>query len=147
MWIQTKIAVNTPTKPPEVLDPGHQYRLLTLDGDLDQTLTFVKRHDPNDLTRFPGNTNSYPGTTMQSVIRCLIERIEYLDKQIPHLNNLESRDHLTEVLWLLEDRAAERHGYVFDLFPEDCYTMPMCPHCGHVICPELGNAIPIKPAQ
>jgi len=32
--------------------------------------------------RFPGNTNSYPGTTLQSVIRCLINRLDYLQGQV-----------------------------------------------------------------
>ena len=125
---------------PEVLDRGHKYRLLTLDGALEQTLTFVKRFDPNDPTRFPGNHEAYPGTTMQSVIRFLIERIDYLQNQIPDGNNVAVRQYLVNCLWLLEDRAARRHGYDFDYRPDDMLEMPMCPHCGHVVCKELGNA-------
>ncbi len=124
----------------KIIDPGHKYELLTLDGDLKQQLTFVKRFDSKDPTRFPGNKNAYPGTTLQSVIRCLIERIDYLQKQIPHPNNLAIREMFVRQLWLLEDRAAERHGYSFELLPEETLTQPMCPHCGHVVCPELGNA-------
>lgn len=125
---------------PSVVDAGHTYNLLTLDGDLEQTLTFVKRFDPTNPSRFPGNTNAYPGTTMQSVIRCLIERIDYLQGQIPHVNNLEVRDNLLESLWLLEQRAAERHGYPFMISQDEAYSLPMCQHCGHVICIQLGNS-------
>src|SRR6188768_3781183 len=115
----------------EVIDPGHKYKLLTLDGQLEQVLTFVKRHDSQDPARFPGNTESYPGTTMQSVIRALLERMGYLQNQIPHPNNELVVRRLRECLWLLEARAAERHGYDFKAYSvEDIEKMPMCPHCG-----------------
>ena len=126
-----------------VIDPGHHYELLTLDDNKMarvQLLRFVKRCDPCHPEKYPGNTNAYPGTTMQSVIRCLIDRIDYLQNQIPHPNNLAVRQMFLNQLWLLEERAAERHGYDFDYRPEDMNVMPMCPHCGHVVCPELGNA-------
>lgn len=123
----------------KVIDPGHKYKLLTLDGVIEQTLTFVKRFDAKDPTRFPGNYEAYPGTTMQSVIRCLIERIDYLQNQISDDNNLFIRCNLVHCLWLLEDRAARRHGYKFDCLPYEVLTLPMCPHCGHVVCKELNN--------
>lgn len=123
-----------------VIDPGHKYELLTLDGKMRQFLTFVKRTDPLDPKRFPGNFNSYPGTIIQSVIRCIINRIDYLQNQIPHKNNPAIRQRLLEILWLLEERAAERHGRDFDYRIEDMDKMPMCPHCGHVVCKELGNS-------
>lgn len=124
----------------KVIDPGHIYELFTLDGELLQTLTFVKRHDPEHPERFPGNTNSHPGTTLQSVIRCLLDRVQYLNNQIPHQNNFTLIVYLERCLWLLEERAAERHGFSFELRPEDMAVMPMCPHCGHVVCKQLGNA-------
>lgn len=124
----------------KVIDPGHKYELLTLDGDLVQTLTFVKRFDHTHPERYPGNTSAYPGTTLQSVIRCLIERIDYLQNQIPHRNNLAIKSSPLGCLWLLEDRAAERHGRDFDYRIEDMNQMPMCPHCGHVVCKELSNS-------
>lgn len=123
-----------------VLDPGHKYTLLTLDGKRVQTLTFVKRMDAEHPEKFPGNTSSYQGTTMQSVIRCLIERIDYLQKQIPDKNNVAIRVMFLNQLWLLEERAARRHSYSFEFRPEEMDKLPMCPHCGHVVCPELGNA-------
>lgn len=123
-----------------IIDPGHKYELLTLDGEVEQILTFVKRCDLEHPERFPGNTNAYPGTTIQSVIRCLIERIDYLQNQIPDSNNLAVREMFLRQLWLLEERAARRHGYSFEYRPEDMDKMPMCPHCGHVVCHQLGNA-------
>jgi len=123
----------------KVLDPGHKYELFCLDGKLKQILQFVKRTDP-DPTKFPGNFDAYPGTTIQSVVRCLLDRVRYLDNQIPHRNNRAIERKLLEILWLLEDRAAERHGRDFDYRPGDMDQMPMCPHCGHVVCKELGNS-------
>jgi len=123
-----------------VIDPGHKYKLLTLDGSLEQTLTFVKRCDSEHPEKYPGNKDSYPGTTIQSVIRCLIDRIGYLQNQIPHPSNVAIREMFLRQLWLLEDRAAERHGYSFEYRPHETASLPMCPHCGHVVCKELGNA-------
>jgi hypothetical protein len=48
-----------------VIDPGHRYHLLTLDGPLDQRLQFVKRCDMERPESDPGNTNNYPGTTSE----------------------------------------------------------------------------------
>lgn len=121
----------------KVIDPGHKYKLLTLDGRLNQTLTFVKRMDKKHPERFPGNTSKYPGTNIQSVLRCVIDRIDYLQNQIPHRNNVAIRQKLLDILWLLEDRAAERHGYDFDFIPTDMIAMPMCSHCGHVVCEKF----------
>ncbi len=96
-----------------VIDPGHEHVLLTLDGTPDtppQVLTFVKRHDPSDPSRFPGNTESHPGTTMQSVLRAVAERIQFLDRQIYDENNGIVLFNIKESLWYLEERAARRHA-------------------------------------
>lgn len=122
---------------PIVKDTGHAYELPNLDGDGSQLLRFVKRFDPQ---KYPGNADAYPGTTLQTVMRCLIERVKYLDNQIPCPNNGAVVSRLIECLWLLEERAAARHGYSFDYRPGDMLEMPMCGHCGHVVCKELGNA-------
>ena len=120
-----------------IIDPGHKYELLCLDGEINQNLTFVKRHDTEHPERFPGNTESYPGTTLQSVIRCLCDRIDYLQNQIPDGRNPAIKRKLEECIWLLEDRAAERHNNDFDFRVEDMLQMQMCKHCGHVVCKEF----------
>jgi hypothetical protein len=66
----------------QIIDPGHKYKLPSLDGKHEQVLQFVKRCDPGNPTRFPGNTNAYPGTTIQCVLRALLERFRYLQKQV-----------------------------------------------------------------
>lgn len=92
----------------EVLDPGHKYRLFTLDGKSDVILTFVKRCDPPN--KYPGNSDSYPGTTIQDVLRCLIDRIQYLDLQKFNPINQQIIGLLRLSIWLLEIRAAENKG-------------------------------------
>jgi hypothetical protein len=70
----------------EVLDNGHKYRLDLLDSDDNNDtiiLTFVKREGEN----YPGNIGSYSGTTCQEVIRALIDRMQYLQGQIPCWQN------------------------------------------------------------
>lgn len=116
------------------IDPGHCYQLLTLDGDLAQRLVFVKRHDPADPSRYPGNTTSHPGTTLQSVIRALLERTRYLQRQVWCIENVGVIAALRTCLWLLEWRAARRHG---TLYLHTCHYAehaPMCPVCGHTQC-------------
>jgi hypothetical protein len=119
---------------PAVLDPGHDYRLLTLDGEIEQTLTFVKRFDPDHPEKFPGNTDAHPGTTLQSVLRSCLERLRYLQGQVPCDENTAMIDHLRSCLFLLEGRAARRHGLAFDKTMEECEREPMCPVCGHITC-------------
>lgn len=96
-----------------ILDRGHIYVLEALDGEFNQVLQFVKREGPN----YPGNVGHHPGTTTQAVLRCLIERIQYVNNQIPDYRNDKAIELLREVILLFEQRAAERHGKIL-LKPE-----------------------------
>lgn len=121
----------------KVIDRGHIYELASLDGGAPQTLVFVKRFDPKDPSRFPGNFNAHPGTTLQNVIRALLERMRYLQGQIWCVENFIGIPLLRIVLWLLEFRAGRRHGkfYVHRLkFSE---VAPMCQNCGHTDCKHI----------
>jgi len=114
-----------------VLDPGHQYALTHLDGNLEELLTFVKREGPG----YPGNVGSHPGTNLQEVIRACMDRIRYLDGQIHDVANTEALQSLRNALWALEMRAAYRHGRIlpFNLYGK-IEIEPTCHKCGHVGC-------------
>lgn len=125
------------------IDPGHKYKLDSIDGELDQVLTFVKREGAG----YPGNVGSYPGTLLQCVIRVMIARLKYLDNQIHHESNEENIRELREMLLRLEERAAERHELDFELFVvvgmhsgewgvgyEAIEKIPYCQKCGHIVC-------------
>lgn len=116
----------------KVLDPGHQFSLLTLDGEEEQILTFVKRCRPPE--KYPGNTNAYPGTNIQDVLRALIARVEYLDEQQPAQENLEVLRHLKSAFQKLEMRAHRLHGLSLFTPVDDLLEQPPCPTCGHVLC-------------
>jgi hypothetical protein len=118
----------------KVLDPGHTYELATLDGGTTQELRFVKRMDPLQPWRFPGNTSAYPGTTLQNVLRACLERFRYLQGQIACPENYISILLLRTALWLLEFRAARRHGRTYFHGLSHAETTPMCPQCGHTEC-------------
>jgi len=120
----------------KVIDPGHHYQLLVLDGfsNDERDLQFVKRCDRARPERYPGNTNSYPGTTLQSVIRCLIERLHYLQGQVWCLENWVILRALGLALWLLEFRAARRHKRFYWHGPKFATTARMCSMCGHTQC-------------
>lgn len=124
----------------EVVDRGHAYRLPSFDGEHSQTLTFMKREGEG----FPGNIGHYPGTNLQSVLRACLDRVLYLQSQIPHDNNSAIICHLRHSLRELEQRAAERHGFnVNAITLEKAASGPMCPACGHVVCwhtPSVGAA-------
>jgi hypothetical protein len=115
-----------------VLDPGHDYVLQSLDGEAPQRLTFVKREGPG----FPGNVGSHPGTTTQEVLRALIDRGEYVNRQVPCAETEAASALMKSALLLLETRAARRHDRVFADFPtlDEATTAPGCAKCGHVGC-------------
>lgn len=136
----------------KVIDPGHVYALAFLDGAitspempklgvlLSNTLTFVKREGDG----YPGNVGHHPGTNLQEVLRALIERVKYLERQVPHPNNPIIIFALRHSLWLLEQRAAERHGRPFTLPAAGVLRIedstiedaPTCRLCGHIGCLE-----------
>lgn len=107
---------------------------MTLDGFGNQVLTFVKRCDHQNPSRFPGNKNSYPGTTLQNVIRALLERMRYLQNQVWCFENAIGIFCLQLALWLLEFRAGRRHGRIYLKSLHFSEFAPMCPNCGHTAC-------------
>lgn len=115
----------------KVLDPGHKYKLRCLDGGASETLSFVKREG----RKYPGNKGHYPGTTLQEVLRALIDRCTYINKQIPSKKTREARMKMVEAIRLLEERAAERHkrAPLYTTQDELLYG-PFCRTCGHVQC-------------
>lgn len=126
----------------KVLDPGHDYELQSLDGDdTPIRLTFVKRCIPSN--KYPGNTNSYPGTIIQEVCRALINRLEYVNEQAPDWRNGMAIHAMRETIYNLEERAVEKHAKDWsrkDLedFEENVIEhYPICKHCGHIACDKV----------
>lgn len=113
-----------------VLDPGHIYLLDQLDDDSKERLIFVKREGIG----YPGNVGHYPGTNLQEVLRALIDRVSYLNNQIPDIRNSQIKHKLRECLVLLEERAAERHGRVINLLFGRVEDYATCKKCGHIQC-------------
>jgi len=116
-------------------DKGHKYQLTMyngshMSGDEDQILTFMKREGNG----YPGNEGHYAGTNIQEVLRALIDRLKYLNNQIPHDANTYAIADLRHALWELEKRAAERHKRKFDYSWYEIETHPTCSICGHIGC-------------
>ena len=98
-----------------VIDPGHVYDLMVIDEDqYDRaygnvhggTIEFVKREGPG----YPGNVGHHSGTIIQEVLRACIDRIKYVDNQIPSEHNQKVLYDLRHAIMELEIRAALRHG-------------------------------------
>lgn len=108
----------------------------SLDGDYLQQLVFVKRSGE----RYPGNIDSHPGTTTQEVLRALIERADYVNKQIPCSETQLAKSLMETALYLLEVRAARCHNRILTASIEDIISgIGKCVKCGHIGCNGHNN--------
>lgn len=118
----------------KVIDPGHMYALDELDADYVRKpvyLEFVKRMGEN----YPGNLTAHAGTTMQEVLRALIDRASYVNNQIPCAETQAVIGLLQTAILLLEQRAARRHGRTLELTVLDfIQERATCMKCGHIGC-------------
>ena len=126
----------------KTIDPGHEYLLDSYDDGEPVRLVFVKREGEG----YPFNTGHHPGTNCQEVIRALIERVKYLQSQIPSVWNENVLLLLRQSLNQFESRAADRHRRVLPPFAFDEIEMqPTCPGCGHIGCEGQHRAAPATP--
>lgn len=117
----------------KILDPGHEYELNEFDGyhERGARLIFMKREGPG----YPFNEGTHPGTNCQEVIRVLIDRVKYLDRQIAAPENTRIIGHLRSALFEFEFRAARLHGREFSQVAQsEIKNVPTCPGCGHIGC-------------
>lgn len=116
----------------ECVDPGHEYLLDEYDGyhERGMRLIFVKREGEG----YPLNVGHHPGTNCQEVLRALIERVKYLQKQIRCDENAVILRKLRDALWQFEIRAAQRHGRTLPEMSGGIETLPTCKGCGHIGC-------------
>jgi len=114
-----------------IIDPGHVYYLRVLDGEPheESILAFVKRKG----AKYPGNNSTHSGTTNQEVLRAVVDRLGYVDYQIPHERNRHAWEYIKSAIWELEARAAERHGRPIPDIQEAVYGI-LCPKCNHAGC-------------
>jgi len=123
----------------KILEAGHQYEMDDYDTGgkayIVSAIQFMKRIGDN----YPGNTGEpHVGTNCQEVIRVLIDRVKYLNKQISCYENLVILDDLRHALLYFELRAARNHNitlpYEYRNIANDLETLPACKVCGHIIC-------------
>lgn len=118
-----------------MLEPGHSYLLNVLDDHAalgPVRLEFVKRDHPPE--KYPGNVGHHSGTTIQEVMRAVIDRLKYVNDQIPCSETGHAIADARSLIWWLEKRAARVHGRDFDLRIYDIEDQPTCPTCGHIGC-------------
>jgi hypothetical protein len=113
-----------------VIDSGHEYVLDSIDGEAPQRLVFVKRQGD----KYPGNVGCHAGTTSQEVLRALIERATYVNRQMPCPETSEATALLIRVVWLFESRAARLHGRAAPSVEAAVLGCDRCRACGHVGC-------------
>lgn len=122
-----------------VIDPGHRYSLTSLDipkegAAQEQVIQFVKREGP----AYPGNVGTSPGILIQDLLRVCLDRLKYLNKQVPCWQNTTIQMFLRLSLGLLENRTRERRGQpaIEFLGNEEVETELTCEECGHIRCLE-----------
>lgn len=114
-----------------VVDPGHVYTLDPLDGDATQRLVFVKREG----FKYPGNVGAHSGTTTQEVLRAVVNRLTYVNNQLPCAETESACGLVEAAILLLELRAARLHNRNLDRPLDDVVDgSGKCPRCGHVGC-------------
>ena len=115
----------------KIVDAGHVYRLDGYDGGEPQTLIFVKREGDG----FPFNEGKHGGTNCQEVLRALIDRTEYLFRQIPSAETQAAIECMKTALFMFEARAARRHGRHLDFADlHSAVRLNPCKTCGHIGC-------------
>lgn len=126
----------------KVIVPGHVYHLEIYDIPSAgmapvQWLSFMRRIGPG----YPGNVDTSAGTNCQEVLRVLIDRVKYLDKQQPCYENLCILTLLRLSLQEFENRARRIRGQTIPRIDLRCIeTFPTCPTCGHIFCEEHKHA-------
>lgn len=116
----------------KIIDAGHAYLLAGYDGGTEQRLVFLKREGEG----FPFNCGAHGGTNCQEVLRALIDRSEYLNRQIPSAETEAILGALRTALFLFESRAARRHCLELELADlHAAVRLPSCETCGHLVCP------------
>lgn len=98
-----------------VIYPGHCYSLDHLDGEGTSVLQFVQRQPLHEAKE---------GVTNQEVLRAVIDRVKYLDKEVPWFGNAAILSHLRLAIALHESRALLRHVEKHDLAIEDVALGP-----------------------
>lgn len=142
-----------------VLDPGHLYEVDLYDGVPNgataRYLRFMKRIG----SEYPQNKGDpYAGTNCQEVLRVLIDRVRYLNGQVPDRRNDRILSDLRSALWNFELRAAERRGEPEPFLkrvrdwagdgwnnqtdrPLCVELIPTCGTCGHILCIKYKNTV------
>ena len=87
-------------------DAGHKYGLYNVDGGDPQVLQFIQKTpvagDKRDLVTVVN------GTTNETVIAVLIDRLQFLGGVLPSEENERAVFHLKEALIVLNQRTADR---------------------------------------
>lgn len=112
-----------------VQEPGHKYKLSSLDGQLDQTIFFVKRSYEGLKV-----TGLNPGTTCQDVLRVLIDRVKFLENEKHHQVNKYIIVLLSISVWLFEFRASTNRGHDYFHGLDFSVNSKVCEKCGHTDC-------------
>jgi len=114
----------------KITDAGHSYLLDNFESGA-QSLKFVKKNGSG----FPFNFGTQDGTKCQEVLRALIDRCEYLNKQKPCAETEAIIGNLQSALLLFELRAARRHDRQLSLQSLGNLSCdPVCEKCLHIGC-------------
>ena len=120
----------------KIIDDGHHYHLEVYDRDGfgHEDLMFMKRIGD----RYPGNEGRpHGGTNCQEVLRVLIDRMKYLNNQIPCIETEECINLARTMIYRFEQRAKKVKGKILsNVTIKGIEDQPTCKTCGHIMCDE-----------
>ena|SRR5215469_13393033 len=130
-----------------VITPGHVYDVDFYEpgGSFHHSTRFLISFFKKVGENFPFNEEpQHTGTNCQELLRVLIDRVKFLQKQAEAMGDTESVDDDEEILWHLrftlmhfENRAARRKNVDWkkektELWIVDPETVLPCSICGHI---------------
>lgn len=121
-----------------VLEPGHVYEVVNVDGDDVQEIRFVRRRD--DEARLLPQDDRDEGILSQELLRVLIDRTLYLNAEAPCPENVLIVHQLRGALVEYESRAARRTIEKLPM-PE---RQDVCEICQHILCDHRGEGRGVK---
>ena len=110
--------------------PGHRYAVLRQYNEGYEQISFPMRHsDP-----FTSHVNTFPGTTVQAILRVCIDRLQYMGRHGERKLHKGVVGLLTLALWIMEYRAAKQKGKAYPYSLQFALRSPVCPVCGKTSC-------------
>lgn len=91
----------------KIVSEGYQYALENFEDRATQIITFIKK-EPKPDNPLELETIFFDGTTNEEVLWMMVDRLEYLNKKMEDVHNVNAIHFLKQALDELNQRTADR---------------------------------------